>query len=219
MMKNLPTSLLLQTKAISLRDFRITESIIQLNHSSNKSFIKFDGAAGTIKSMTLQNSTFYNIVKNSSAYFIRYNNASNAQPSKTFGSAESTATHTISNCTLAKIFTGKDFANNMLNNGVFTQRMEYCVFYDVYRLYQYLTNNSKRYTNYNYIYYNEASPQSNDYGGRKDSNGNPYATLEEQGFADPLVELDLTQKNGGVNFTPQGAGAVSNKSGDPRWYE
>ncbi len=30
------------------------------------------GATGTIKDMTIKNSTFYNLVKNSSAYFIRY---------------------------------------------------------------------------------------------------------------------------------------------------
>ena len=64
------------------------------------------------------------------------------------------------------------------------------------------------------------SPNGNDTGGRKDDNGNPFATLEDPAFVGPfLQELDLLKTNGGVDFEPKGAEAVKNKGGDPRWYK
>lgn len=59
-------------KPWTLRDFRITDCIVQMNNAGSNGVINLYGATGTIKDMTIKNSTFYNLVKNSSAYFIRY---------------------------------------------------------------------------------------------------------------------------------------------------
>ena len=76
--KNLQNSLLYgNKKPWTLRDFRITDCIVQMNNAGSNGVINLYGATGTIKDMTIKNSTFYNLVKNSSAYFIRYQNNSN----------------------------------------------------------------------------------------------------------------------------------------------
>jgi hypothetical protein len=221
--KNLQNSLLYGNKKNwSLRDFRIKNCIAQLNNAGSNPFIHLQGASnGLIKNMTIENSTFYNLVKNSSAYFIRYSNQSNAQPKKIFGDSDNSTTHVISHCTFAKTFSNKDFANNMPNTNTVKTTVEYCIFYDVFRLYQYIQTQSYMLTPGNTIFgVDGGTPNSTDTGGRKDKLGNPYATLEDPDFVGPfLQEFDLTQDKGGVNFKPQGEVAVSNKSGDPRWYE
>jgi hypothetical protein len=225
--KNVKNSLLYGNKKNwSLRDLRIIDCIIQLNNSGSNSVIHLQGASnGLIKDLTIKNSTFYNIVKNSSAYFIRYSNASNAQPKKIFGSGDDSSTFTIEYNTLSHVISNKDFANNMPTVNTFTINIRYNILYDVYRLYQLLVNNTIKNTIGNTIYADGVTtwggaPHNNDIGGSKDKNGNPYATLEDPEFEGPFeVELDLTAVNGGVNFTPHGPIATQNKSGDPRWYE
>lgn len=221
--KNLKNSLLYGSKKNwSLREFRITNCIIQLNNEGSNSFLHLQGGSnGLIKNLTVKNSTIYNLVKNGSAYFLRYSNASNSQPKKIFGDNDNSSTHIITNCTLCKTFSNKDFANNMTTANSVKMVVEYTIFYDVFRLYQYLQNNNIKTTRFNTIWgVDGGTPNSNDTGGRKDNNGNPYTTLEDPQFVGPfLQEFDLTQAKGGVNFRPTGAYAVENKSGDPRWYE
>ena len=221
--KNLKNSLLYGSKKNwSLRDFRIVDCIVQLNNEGSNSFLHLQGASnGLIKNLTIEKSTFYNLVKNSSAYFLRYSNASNSQPKKIFGDNDNSSTHTITNCTFSKTFSNKDFANNMTNVNTMKMVVERNIFYDVFRLYQYLQNNNVRSTRFNTIWgVDGGTPNNNDTGGRKDNNGNPYATLEDPLFAGPfLQEFDLTQAKGGVNFRPAGAYVVEHQSGDPRWYE
>ncbi|MBQ8581539.1 MAG: DUF4957 domain-containing protein [Alistipes sp.] len=222
--KNLPKSLLYDNQlAYALYDFRINNCLIQVNNASSATFLDFYKKGKLIKNLTIQNNTIWNVVKNSSAYFIRYNNASNSQPKKVFGNSGNSIKHDWFNNTFAKMFTGKDFGNNTTQQNTAVYTMENNNFYDVFRLYQYLHNNCKRYTNNNAIWYKHGSPQSNDYGGRKDTNGNPFATLEEgTTFVTPesetepyLPEIDLTAENGGVNFKANGA--LSSTIGDPRW--
>ena len=219
MVKNLPKSLIWgQKKPWSLRDFRITNCIIQLNNASSATFIDFSSANpnnGLIKEMTIRNSTIYNLVKNGSAYFIRYSNSSNSQPKKIFGNSQDSSVHRIEDCTIAKTFTGKDFGNGTAQYNKCVQYVSNVVFYDVFRLYQFLHNNNIRHTTNNTMWYFDASPQDNDTGGRKDSDGNPFTTLEDPGFTEPFAELDLTKPNGGVNF--KASGAISSTIGDPRW--
>ncbi len=222
--KNLPNSLLFGNKKNwSLRDFRITGSIIQLNNSGSNSFLHLQGASnGSIKNLTIKNNTIYNVVKNSSAYFIRYSNTSNAQAWKVFGKSDNTSNHVITNNTFCKTFSNKDFGNNIPNDKTsMNQQVEYNIFYDVFRLYQYLQSNNKKSTKGNTIWgVDGGTPNNNDTGGRKDDNGNPFATLEDPEFVGPfLQELDLTKNDGGLNFKPKGALAVQNQSGDPRWYK
>lgn len=221
--KGLKNSLLFGNKKNwSLRDFRIMNCIVQLNNSGSNPVIHLQGASnGLIKDMTIKNSTFYNLVKNSSAYFIRYSNSSNAQPKKIFGNGDNSSTHIISHCTFAKTFSNKDFANNMPNTNTLKTTVEYCILYDVFRLYQYIQSQAYMLTPGNTIFgVDGGNPNNNDIGGRKDKLGNPYATLEDPEFEGPfLQEFDLSQPKGGVNFRPTAPIATQNQSGDPRWYE
>ena len=57
--KNLQNSLLYgNKKPWTLRDFRITDCIVQMNNSGSNGVINLYGATGTIKDMTIKNSTF-----------------------------------------------------------------------------------------------------------------------------------------------------------------
>lgn len=221
--KNLKNSLLYGSKKNwSLRDFRIVDCIVQLNNEGSNPFLHLQGGTnGLIKNLTIEKSTIYNLVKNGSAYFLRYSNASNSQPKKIFGDNDNSSTHVITNCTFCKTFSNKDFANNMTNTNSVKMVVESNIFYDVFRLYQYLQGNNIRSTRFNTIWgVDGGTPNNNDTGGKKDNNGNPYATLEDPLFAGPfLQEFDLTQAKGGVDFRPAGAYAVEHRSGDPRWYE
>lgn len=216
--KNLPNSFIWgQKKPWSLKDFRITDCIVQLDNAGSCTFLDLsNGSNGLIKDMTIRNTTVYNLVKNDSAYFIRYSNASNAQPKKIFGNSNNSSIHRIEDCTFAKTFSNKDFGNNIVNTNTVYQYVSNVIFYDVFRIYQYLQSNNKRYTTNNVIWgVDGGTPNGNDTGGRKDSDGNPYATLEDPGFTEPFAELDFTKPNGGVNF--KASGALSSTIGDPRW--
>ena len=221
--KNLPNSIIYGNKQPwSLRDFRITDCLIQMNNEGSNSFINlYNGKNGLIKDMTIENNTIWNIVKNGSAYFIRYSNSSNAQPKKIFGNNDNSSTHNIRYNTFCKTFSNKDFGNNMPNTNTVVLNTQYNIFYDVFRIYQYLQSNCTRHTPGNTIWgVDGGTPNGNDTGGRKDNDGNPYATLEDPQFVGPFlqeIDLDDTAK-GGVNFTPTAPVATGNKAGDPRWY-
>ena len=220
--KGLKTSLLYGNKTNwSLRDFRINDCIVQLNNSSSSSVINLYGASnGLIKDMRIENSTFYNLVENSSAYFLRYSNSSNAQPQKIFGSNDATTSHTVSHCTFSRTFTNKDFANMMPTVATFSITVDHSIFYDVFRLYQYFANNTTKKTEYNSICgANGGAPDNNDLS-RRDSNDQPLAIQDDPQFVGPFTqELDFTKENGGVNFRPTSPYATQNKIGDPRWFE
>lgn len=221
--KNLANSLLFGSKKNwSLRDFRIVDCIVQLNNTGSNPVIHLQGASnGLIKNLTIKNSTFYNLVKNNNAYFIRYSNSSNAQPKKIFGDNDNSSTHSISYCTFSKTFSNKDFANNMPNTNTIKTNIDHCIFYDVFRLYQYIQSQSYMTTPYNTIFgVDGGTPNGNDTGGRKDKLGNPYATLDDPAFKGPfLQEFDLTKAKGGVDFRPTSSYTVQHQIGDPRWFE
>ena len=213
--RNLPGSIIWGNKQpYSRNDFRITDCIVQMKNATSKTFIDFSSASGNtglVKSMTLKNSTFYNLEENKSAYFFRYSNPSNADPQKTFGTG-ATSIHTYDHCTLDRTFTGKDFANNMPTVERFEVVWKDNIFYDVFRIYQYIrSNNVKRTTEGNVIYGPLSGINSNDL---------KYATEANPEFAGPtLLEFNLDEAKGGVNYRPQAAICVENKTGDPRWYE
>lgn len=221
--KNINNSILYGNKKDwSIRNLIIMDCIIQLNNNSSNSVINlYGGSNGLIKDLTIKNSTFYNLLKNSLAHFLRYSNGSNAQPKKIFGDTGNSASITIENNTFSHVMSNKDFANNLANQNVITTNIHNNIFYDVYRLYQIIQTNTMTYTTGNTIFgVWGGNPNNNDIGGRIDKNGNSYATEENPEFVGPFEqELDLTKDYGGVNFTPRGSVAVENKAGDPRWYE
>ena len=216
--KNLQKSLVYGNKTNwSLTSLTITDCIIQLNNESSSSVINMYGASnGLIKNMVVKNNTFFNLKSNQSAYFLRYSNGSNAQPQKIFGKSQ-TAELTISNNTFANVFTGKDFANNLANTNLITTNLTNNIFYDVFRVYQFVQTNTIRKTTNNFIWWVNTERQSNDTS-RTDSDGNPICTEADPGFPaiEALSELDFSTKNCGANFTPSGIPA-DNKAGDPRW--
>ena len=212
--RNMPGSFIWGNKQpYSLNDFRITDCIVQLNNSSSATFINFaDAGTGCIKSLTLKNSTFYNLVENNSAYFIRYSHPSNADPQKIFGTG-ATALHTLDHCTLDRTFSGKDFANNMTTVDRFNVVMKGNIFYDVFRLYQYIRSNNVKVTTENNVVWGN-------FAGIPNNNDLKYAENINPEFAGPTIqEFNLDEAKGGVNYRPQNATCVDNKIGDPRWYE
>lgn len=212
--RNLPTRFIWGNKlAYSLNDFRITDCIVQLNNATSKTFIDFsEGGTGTIKALTLKNSTFYNLVENSSAYFVRYSHPSNADPQKVFGTG-ATATHTMASCTFDRTFTGKDFANNMPTVDRFEIVFLNNVFYDVFRIYQYIRSTSCPTTTENNVVWGN-------FAGIPNNNDLKYAENIDPDFVGPtLKEFNLDEPKGGVNYRPQNATCVQNKIGDPRWFE
>lgn len=216
--KNLPNSIIYgNKKPWSLRDFRIKDCIIQLNNEGSNSFIDLSGASpnnGLIKSLSIEKSTIYNLKENGSGYFIRYSNSSNAQPKKIFGDNDNSATFALRNNTISRVMTSKDFGNNTPNTNTLITILENNIFYDTYRIYKALPTQGERTYTGNIIFGVTKTIDSNDTGGRTDSNGNGIATEQDPQFVGPInIELDLTQINGDVNFTP-GSGT---NAGDPRW--
>ena len=218
--KNLPHGILYGNKQPwSLRDFRITDCIIQLDSETGDTFINFYQAAGNnglIKNLAIRNSTIYNIKNNSKNYFIRYANSSNAQPKKIFGNSDNSASYTMVNCTFSKTMAGKDFANNMPNTNTITCEVTGNIFYDTYRIQKFIQSQWKKTNNWgakdNTIWGVTKSVDSTD--------KSKYATEEDPLFAGPIdVALDFSQTNGGVNFKAAGAMASEKKFGDPRWLE
>ena len=211
--KNLPKGIIYGNKTDwGLLDFRIVDCIIQVNNASSNSFINFHGASkGVVKSLSIDGNTIYNIQDNGSGYFIRYSNSSNAQPKKVFGDSQNSATFSLTNNTLSKMMSEKDFGNNTPNTNVLITIVENNIFYDTNKVNKALPTQGERTYKNNIIWGVTKSIDGNDLS-RTDSNGNVIATEEDPGFGMILQELDLDQTNGGVDFTPQGT-----KTGDPRW--
>lgn len=117
---NLKTSLFWGNKQKwALYTLRIQNCIAQLEGKSIDPVISFVGAStGAIKNIELTNNTFYNITAdNTSSWFLRYGNSSNARPSKLWGTG-ATATIKMYNNTI--LFPGKHFANNTANDKTVT---------------------------------------------------------------------------------------------------
>lgn len=212
--RNIPKSIIFaNNQPYNLNVFRIDNCIMQLNNASSATFINFyssSALASSVKTLLITNSTIYNMVENSTAYFIRYANASNSQPPKVFGTGE-TSTHTIDHCTLDRTFTGKDFANNMVQTNAFGVVLTNNIFYDVFRIYQYIRGSATFTASNNAVFYEIAGSSSNDL---------KYADEINPDFVGPTIqEFNLDEAKGGVNFRPQESTCVSNKMGDPRWFE
>ncbi|KAB6352827.1 DUF4957 domain-containing protein, partial [Bacteroides xylanisolvens] len=218
--RNIPNSLIYGNKKnYGVKDFRIANCIVQLKNEGSYSVIDFNGG-GWIKDLRVENSTFYNLNTTCSGYFVRYSSSSNAQPKKTWGNTDNTGSITITYNTFCKTMANKDFANQLPNTNTLTTTIQYNIFYDCWRLYQAIQSQAKRYTDGNTIWGITRASENNDTGGRTDSNGKPYATLEDPNFKGPIdLSFDLTQAKGGVDFKPNASLATEKKAGDPRWYE
>lgn len=206
-------------------DLRINNCIFQLHYSEKRGDKALLGLAnmpgnawanhGLIYGMTIEGNTFYNTEENTKSYFIRYNNASNAQPNKPLGDAyKDQSTHTWKNNTFIRTFTGKDFGNNIQNgvNVYFNSN----IFYDTFRINKY-TRGKNYFSNNASCAADGRSVDSSDLG--NDTNGNPRSTLDEGLNFDYNQVLDFGKENGGLDFRPKTQLTTTNKIGDPRWLE
>ena len=68
------------------------------------------------------------------------------------------------------------------------------------------------------IFWNDGKDDQNRNRASKDSSGSPFASEYNPQFSgNTSQELDFSQPNGGVDFTPQEYQVVTNRVGDPRW--
>lgn len=181
-----------------------------MNNDAN-SFINMDGAGcAIVKVMNITENTIYNLKDNASKFFIKGSNASNTQPKKIYGTtAAGTYVWTISNNTMVKTFSKKDFANSTPSINTVTMAVKGNVFLDVYRLQKLFGNCVKDYEK-NIIWANEITLDGTD--------KSTYCTEADPGFKAPTTALDLTAENGGLDLKP-GLSTMAAKllSGDPRW--
>lgn len=188
-----------------IKNLQILECIVQLNNKdSDASLINcFGGSYNCIKDLMVMNSTMYNLQANSKAYFLRYANASNAQPPK-LGFLDKQGSIFIANNTFCKVFTGKDFGNNLPTINSSTVTMTNNVFYDCFRVNKAVVNNTTQILKDNYLF-----TVTNTIDGTDKSK---IGTEENPGFTGP-IDLDPSA----VNFTPTSSLVLGARSGDPRW--
>lgn len=198
----------------------VDDCIVQQNNSGSIGMFCLQKKGRIIKNLKLTNSTFYNIVNNGSAYFLRYANQSNANPQKVFGNATgpmSTQSITFSNCTLSKVYTEQKFVNNINATGqVLT--IDHCIFYDIHSVRQLPRYGGNKTFKFNF-WWGITKIDDADMS-QKDSYGTPFAMDYDPQFkGNVLQSLDFSLPNGGVDFTPQEYEIVVNNAGDPRWLE
>ena len=211
MIKNLPKALFTNNgSAWAVVSLNVLDNIIQLNNDKT-TFIRLDDGSGALKNLNIKNNTIYNLQESNSAYFIRFNNASNAL--KTWGSnnekEKDRFVSDISNNTIMRTFTNKDFANNIPTDACFTNIMTNNIFIDVFRLSKYIISQHVKTIERNTIWGIVTTLDGTD--------KSTYCTEEDPGFVPPTEPLDLTKENGGLSLTPTGANASAWRSGDPRW--
>ncbi len=201
-------------------NFTISDCIIQQKNRGNSPFINLFKKGRMIKEIEFKNSTIFNTL-DAGGYWLRYNNQSNANPVKTFGnktSEYSNSSVTVTNCTFSKTFSkDKKMANNNRYSSTSTT-VSHCVFYDVSGIRQWLSYGTTKKYSFNF-YYAFTAPDSQDLT-QKDTGGSPFASEYDPKFGGDVTQsLDLTQPNGGVNFTPGEYQITVNAAGDPRWLE
>lgn len=221
--RELPVSLFnIDNCAWGINEFRVADCIIQLNnrldnawktiicaHSGTGRYLGTDSAKwyGGIANTMILNSTIYNIwpsdTLKDTGYFIRF---SNQDISKFYGSYN--GCFDIKNSTLVRCVPRKDFGNNIANKTQYVITFENTNFWDCYRLQKVKRGGTYVWKN-NTIWGVFNSVDSTD--------KQEIATEENMGFTDENIfkVLDLTQPNGGVNFTA--TGTISSTIGDPRW--
>jgi hypothetical protein len=232
--KNLPHAMLYHNNInCAFWYFTLSNCIVQMNNvtKSNIGFINLydSGANGkSVKNITIEKSTIYNIADNSSACFIRYGNESNSNPEKVFGniSAEyNSHTWTFTRSTLAKCYysdethSGWRFCNNVRVSSAFTLNIDHTIFYNCAQLYR--MNGGSKTFRFNF-FWNDGEDDKSRNNSIKDSGNAPFAFECDPGFGGDNVgqiakELDFSQPNGGVNFTPTMYDIIANRGGDPRW--
>ena len=228
--KNLPHAMLYDNEVkCAFWYFTLSNCIVQMNNTtqSNVGFINLYKAGVSVKNITIERSTIYNIADNSKACFIRYQNESNSTPEKVFGNltAEYNSHNwTFSRSTLAKCYyddtshSGWRFCNNVRVSAAFFLNIDHTIFYNCAQLYR--MNGGSKTFRFNF-FWNDGQDDKNRNNSIKDTGNAPFASEYDPMFggdnAAQLKELDFSQPNGGVNFTPAEYEIIANRGGDPRW--
>lgn len=201
-----------------VKDFRIVDCLVQIKMDgsvSNNSFICMENVDWTkptttsvICNVMVKNSTIYNLADDSKNRFIRFSRQ--IDPNQAFGTG-ATSNYTFTSSTISKLMSMKEMGNNVKNSNKYYSDVSKCIFYDTWRLQKLFQSNWVKTWDKNTIFGVKNTVDSTD---------GKYCTEEDPQFVGPIdKELDLSQSNGGVNFKPQGANAVSWGAGDPRWLE
>lgn len=229
--KNLPQCMLHDNKmTCAFWYFTVSDCIVQMKNDKggNIGFICMYEGSGpggrSVKNITIENSTIYNIVDNNQACFIRYSNESNSAPNKCYGEYNAdynSHTWVFKNSTFSRCYTGWRFVNNVSGNNR-TVTIDHCIFYNVAQLYRINEKKGTRSYRFNF-YWNDTESYRRDLR-ETDSSNAPFASEYDPMFggdnaANVSSELDFSQPNGGVNFAPTEYQIVSNRGGDPRWLD
>ena len=223
--KNVPSCLFhIGHCAWGLADIRIDNCVVQLDNDgskfSNGAVISFYGdtkkdfaspSGGqfwscSAQKISVKNSTIYNIKENSKNYFVRF---ANKDLDRIFPTAS--GSFSLESCTLSKVMTSRDFANNMPQQKKYVINVNNNVFYDTWRIQKLnkggCTVNCDMTTN---AIQGVTKPVDG-------TDLKSWATEEPIGFDDAacLKELDFSQPDFGINF--KATGAISSTIGDPRW--
>lgn len=171
-------------------------------------------STGAIKNIILTDNTIYNITPNTTNRFIRYGNASNAQPQKIWGSDPNVgySIFTMTNNTIA--YPCKEFANNFPNRGkiVFLDWKKN-IFVDVTRLQKIGGNNECLHTAADNVLFSTTGAAQDGTDLKK------FGTEENVAMTIPTTALDFANIAAlKANFAPAFAtNATCNGFGAPRW--
>ena len=211
-----------------IEDIRVTNCIVQLDNNGtkygdaailcaiNNSAVYPKGGSshtwyGSIRNITIKESTLYNLANNSKNRVIRFQNK---DLSKMFASATGSAT--LTNNTFIKTMSDKEFGNNTPNANTYTITFNGNVLYICARLAKFIQGNNTVICDVNKNTSFTLPDKTGD-GARNAADFN-YCTEEDPGFNEAdLKELDLNAPNGGINLKAKGT--ISSTIGDPRWLQ
>lgn len=220
--KNVPSCLFaVGNCSWGIADVRVLNSVVQLNNDGSKfsngavicgyssGFAAPSGGQfwyGGIKSITVKESTIYNIASNGKNRFIRFNNNT---LERVFPTASGSCT--FMDNTFIRVMDNKEFGNNTPNKNTYVINFDNNIFYDTWRIQKFFQGNC------NVTWHQDQNTIWGIKNAVDATDKSKWATEEDAGFdeAETKKELDFTQPNFGVNFTP--TGAISSKIGDPRW--
>lgn len=199
----------------AIQGLTINNCIIETNYDSSVAIFSLYGSStGGIKDIIITKSTIYNLMPNSSGYFLRFGNASNATPSKEWGTG-AMATVTFTYNTVVQAMTGQNWWNNYINNGSqCSWVMKGNVFYDTWRVQKAIQGNKHAITPEDNVIWGITNPVDN-------TDKEKYATEDDPGMGVPTSPMTLDNKDCGLKsiFRPTTGMAVSKQYGDPRYWE
>ncbi|MBR5715085.1 MAG: DUF4957 domain-containing protein [Bacteroidales bacterium] len=213
---NLPVSLIDGgTKPWALRDLYIQQSIVQNNNAEGKAIIRWDNGANSIKNIHIDNSTFYNTNETTSYYFLRFTNASNARPSKVWGSDPELAvcSWNMKNNTFVNSPSNQNFANNYVNDKTVTAEWTENIFVNTWRLQKAIGGSCNYVTDSTNCIWGGVNEVDN-------TDATKFAVLDSMDIQTAeLPALDLTNPEALKEyFAPyESSYAAKVQAGDPRW--